>query len=216
VTVLALPRGLYAVVDDGFRPELSLPEQARLLAAAGVRVAQVRCKRSTGRAGWEAVHEAVRILQDAGVVAVVNDRVDWALLCGADGVHVGDEDLPAPEVRRLLGPDRLVGVTVRDAAGAVEAAEAGASYVGLGPVFATRTKEVPAPVLGLERLRGEVRRSPLPVIAIGGIGLATVTEVARTGVHGVAVVSDLWAADDLQAHVRALQRGFHLGETPGS
>jgi thiamine-phosphate pyrophosphorylase len=106
-------------------------------------------------------------------------------------------------------------VTVRGAAGAREAAAAGASYVGLGPVFATRTKEVPAPVLGLERLRAEVQGSPLPVVAIGGIGLETVTAVARAGVHGVAVVSDLWAGGDPTARVEALQRGFLLGETGG-
>ncbi len=213
--MLTLPRGLYAVLDEGCRPDLSLAEQARLLAAAGLRVAQVRCKRSSGRAGWEAVRDAVRVLRDAGVVALVNDRVDWALLSRADGVHVGDDDLPPREVRRLLGADRLVGVTVRNAAGAREAAAAGASYVGLGPVFATRTKEVLAPVLGLERLGAEVRQSPLPVVAIGGIGLATVTEVARSGVYGVAVASDLWAGGDLPARVQALQRGFLLGETPG-
>jgi len=87
--------------------------------------------------------------------------------------------------------------------------------VGLGPVFATRTKEVPAPVLGLERLRSEVQGSPLPVVAIGGIGLETVGAVARTGVHGVAVVSDLWAGEDPASRVHALQRAFLLGETEG-
>jgi thiamine-phosphate pyrophosphorylase len=213
---VALPRGLYAVVDDGVRPDLSLPQQARVLARAGVRVAQVRCKRAQGRAGWEAVREAVRVLRDAGVVALVNDRVDWAILSGADGVHLGDEDLPPADARRVLGAGPLVGVTVRGALGARQAAEAGASYVGLGPVFATRTKEVPAPVLGLERLRREVRESPLPVVAIGGIGLDSVTEVARTGVHGVAVLSDLWAGGDPASRIEALQRGFLLGETGGA
>jgi len=215
LSTVTLPRGLYAVVDDGVRPDLMPAEQARVLARAGVRVVQVRCKRSTGRAAWEAVRQAVAALREAGVVALVNDRVDWALLCGADGVHLGDEDLPPAEARRLLGPGRLVGVTVRGAAGACAARAAGASYVGLGPVFATRTKEVPAPVLGLERLRREVEGSPLPVIAIGGIGLDTVTAVARTGVHGVAVVSDLWAGGDPASRVEALQRGFLLGETEG-
>jgi thiamine-phosphate pyrophosphorylase len=210
---MLLPRGLYAVVDDAVRPDLPLPEKARLLARAGVRVAQVRCKRSHGREAWEAIRESVQLLQRAGILALVNDRVDWALLSGADGVHVGDEDLPPAEARQLLGPRRLVGVTVRGAAGAREAAAAGASYVGLGPVFASRTKEVPAPLLGLDRLRREVAECPLPVVAIGGIGLDTVTDVARTGVHGVAVVSDLWAGETLEARVKALQRGFLLGET---
>jgi thiamine-phosphate pyrophosphorylase len=215
VSAVPLPRGLYAVVDDGVRADLTLAEQARVLARAGIRVVQVRCKRAVGRTAWEAVREAVDALRQAGVVALVNDRVDWALLSGADGVHVGDVDLPPSEARRLLGPDRLLGVTVRGATGAREAAAAGASYVGLGPVFATRTKEVPAPVLGLERLGGEVQGSPLPVVAIGGIGLESVTAVARTGVHGVAVVSDLWSGDDPALRVQALQRAFHLGETGG-
>jgi len=210
-----LPRGLYAVLDDGVRPDLTLVEQAQVLARAGARVAQVRCNRGPGRTAWASVQGAVAVLRAAGVVTLVNDRVDWALLSGADGVHVGEEDLPPREARRLLGPDRIVGVTVRGAAGAREAAAAGASYVGLGPVFATRTKEVPAPVLGLERLRAEVQGSPLPVVAIGGIGLETVTAVARAGVHGVAVVSDLWAGGDPTARVEALQRGFLLGETGG-
>jgi len=215
VSTGVLPRGLYAVLDDGARKDLTLAEQARVLARAGVRVAQVRCKRGPGRTAWTSVQEAVAVLRAAGVVTLVNDRVDWALLSGADGVHVGDEDLPPREARRLLGPDRILGVTVRGAAGAREAAAAGATYVGLGPVFATRTKEVPAPVLGLERLGAEVQGSPLPVVAIGGIGLESVTAVARTGVHGVAVVSDLWAGGDPVARVEALQRGFLLGETGG-
>jgi len=215
LSAVSLPRGLYAVLDDGARPELTLVEQARLLARAGVRVAQVRCKGAVGRAAWESVRDAVDVLRQAGVVALVNDRVDWALLSGADGVHVGDVDLPPAEARRLLGPDCIVGVTVRGAAGAHEAGAAGATYVGLGPVFATRTKEVPAPVLGLDGLRREVQAIPLPVVAIGGISLEVVGAVARTGVHGVAVVSDLWSGGNPARQVEALQRGFFLGETEG-
>src|SRR5262249_59536760 len=101
-------------------------------------------------------------------VTRVNGRVDWTLLSEAGGVRPGDEDLPPGEARRVLGPDRVVGVTVRVATAALEAAAAGASYVGLGPVFATRTKEVPAPVMGLERLRREVRAIPPPGVASGG------------------------------------------------
>jgi len=166
-----------------------------------------------GRAAWESVREAVSVLRRAGVVALINDRVDWALLAGADGVHVGDEDLPPAEARAVLGPERLVGVTVRSSAGARAAAEAGASYVGLGPLFPTRTKSVAAPVLGLERLQREVADSPLPVVAIGGIGLESIAEVARAGAHGAAVLSDLWNAADVPARAKLLHARFVLGET---
>src|SRR5262249_23339345 len=194
---------------------------ARLLVGGEVLVAQVRCKRLVGRAAWEAVREAVAILRGAGVVALVNDRVDWALLAGADGVHVGDEDLPPPEARAVLGPHRLVGVTGRSSAGARApaeagagaAGEAGASCVGLGRLFPPRTKSVAAPVLGLERLRREVADSPLPVIAIGGIGLESIAEVARAGAHGAAVLSDLWNTADVPARAKLLHARFVLGET---
>ena len=208
-----LPRGLYAVCDDGVRPDLPLPEQARLLVAGGVRIAQVRCKRLTGRGAWESVRAAVAELRAGRALALVNDRVDWALLAGADGVHLGDDDLRPEEARALLGPQAVVGVTVRSAEGAQRAKEGGASYVGLGPVFATRTKEVPAPPLGLEGLRREVARSPLPVVAIGGLDASSLPAVAAAGAHAAAVISDLWNAPDVPIRVRALQAAFQLGET---
>lgn len=208
-----LPRGLYAVCDDGVRPDLPLPEQARLLVAGGVRIAQIRCKRLSGRAAWEAVLAAVAELRAGGALALVNDRVDWALLAGADGVHLGDDDLRPEEARALLGSEAVVGVTVRSAEGAQRAKEAGASYVGLGPVFATRTKEVPAPPLGLEGLRREMTRSPLPVVAIGGLGESSLPAVAAAGAHAAAVISDLWNASDVPTRVRVLQAAFQLGET---
>ena len=186
----------------------------RVLALAGSPGGAGAVKRALGRAAWTSVRDAVAVLRAAGVLTLVNDRVDWALLSGADGVHVGDEDLPPREARRLLGPDRVLGVTVRGAAGAREAAAAGATYVGLGPVFATRTKEVPAPVLGLEHSRTEVQASPLPVVAIGGIGLETVMAVAGTGVHGVAVVSDLWVGGDAASASRRCTR-LPLGRPRG-
>lgn len=206
-----LPRGLYLLCDDTVRPELPLVEKATRLLAGGARVVQLRMKRTPPREGLAVAREVVAACRRAGAVCVVNDRVDLALLAGADGVHVGDEDLPPEAARELLGPGRLVGVTVRDVAGARAAREAGADYVGLGPVFGTVTKQVSAPVLGLERFAAVVRESPLPVVGIGGVKLEDLPALAATGAHGVAVVSEALLAEDIVERVRHLSEAFDRG-----
>jgi thiamine-phosphate pyrophosphorylase len=206
-----LPRGLYLLCDDTVRPELPLGEKAVRLLAGGARVVQLRMKRTPAREALAAAREVVAACRSAGAVCLVNDRVDLALLAGADGVHVGDEDLPPEAARELLGEGRLVGVTVRDLAGARAAREAGADYVGLGPVFATTTKQVPAPVLGLERFAAVVRDSPLPVVGIGGVRGENLAALAATGAHGGAVASEALLAEDIAEQVRHLRAAFDRG-----
>src|SRR5262245_47707472 len=152
-----LPHGIYGLCDDTVRQDLPVDRQAALLLEGGIRVLQLRLKRTPAREAVEACRAAVERCRAAGALCLVNDRVDWALLSGADGVHVGDEDIPPEDARALLGPSRLVGVTVRDAQMARAAARAGADYAGVGPVFATATKRVSAPVMGTERLAAVVR-----------------------------------------------------------
>ncbi len=180
----ALPRGLYVLCDDTVRPELPLGEKAARLLAGGARVVQLRMKRTPLREALGAAREVVAACRRAGAVCLLNDRVDLALLAGADGVHVGDEDLPPEAARALLGPGRLVGVTVRGLADTHAARAAGADYVGLGPVFGTTTKQVPAPVLGLGGFAAVVRESPLPVVGIGGVKLENIADLAATGATG--------------------------------
>jgi thiamine-phosphate pyrophosphorylase len=148
-------------------------------------------KRTGSREAVAVSREVVKQAREAGCQVIINDRVDWALLSGADGVHLGDEDLLPADARSLLGEGRIIGVTVRSARMAAEAKAAGADYVGAGPVFATSSKQVPAPVMGLEAMRVLVGESPLPVVAIGGIGLGNIPAVAETGAHSAAVLSDL-------------------------
>jgi thiamine-phosphate pyrophosphorylase len=205
------PPGLYALADDSALPELPVLAQTEALLRGGVRVIQLRLKRTGGAAAVALARGVVGLAHRAGAVVLVNDRVDWALLSSADGVHLGEEDLTPAEARRLLGPAALVGVTVRSAAEARVAREAGADYVGLGPVFVPRSKQVAAPVLGLEVFRREVRGSPLPVVGIGGIGLLSIRAVAAAGAHGAAVVSDLLGADDIPARARLLAEEFLRG-----
>jgi thiamine-phosphate pyrophosphorylase len=206
-----LPRGLYLLCDDSIRPELPLGEKAARLLAGGARVVQLRMKRTPPREALAVAREVVAGCRQAGAMCLVNDRVDLALLAGADGVHVGDEDLPPEAARELLGEGRLVGVTVRDLAGARAAREAGADYVGLGPVFPTTTKQVPAPVLGLERFAAVVRESPLPVVGIGGVKWENLAALAATGAHGGAVVSEALLAEDIAEQVRRLRAAFDRG-----
>jgi thiamine-phosphate pyrophosphorylase len=206
-----LPRGPYLLCDDTVRPELPLGEKAARLLAGGARVIQLRMKRTPPREALAAAREVVAACHRAGALCLLNDRVDLALLAGADGVHVGDEDLPPEAARELLGPRKVVGVTVRNAAGARVAKEAGADYVGVGPVFGTTTKQVPAPVLGVEGFAAVVRDSPLPVVGIGGVGLVNIGQVAAAGAHGAAVVSDALLAEDIAERVRRLMAAFDMG-----
>ncbi|MBU8899756.1 thiamine phosphate synthase [Corallococcus sp. H22C18031201] len=207
----SLPRGPYLLCDDSLLPEVSLAEKAARLLAGGARILQLRMKRTPVREALGAAREVVARCHAAGALCLVNDRVDLALLSGADGVHVGDEDLPPEAARQLLGPGRLVGVTVRGVEGARAARDAGADYVGLGPVFGTTTKQVAAPVLGLEAFAQVVRACPLPVVGIGGVGLENIGRVAAAGAHGAAVASDALLAQDIAERVRRLADAFDRG-----
>ncbi|HME89883.1 MAG TPA: thiamine phosphate synthase [Myxococcaceae bacterium] len=206
--VPGFPKGLYAICDDAVRPELTLEEKAGLLLAGGVRVMQLRMKRTAAAAALAAARQVARMCRGAHAICIIDDRVDYALMSGADGVHLGDDDLPASQVRRLLGPHKLVGVTVRNLAMAGAAQEAGADYVGVGPVFASGTKFVGVEPLGIEGLRAVARGSTLPVVAISGINLSNVGRIAGAGAHGAAVLSDLLGATDIPARARALAGEF--------
>ncbi|WP_163999911.1 thiamine phosphate synthase [Pyxidicoccus caerfyrddinensis] len=206
-----LPRGPYLLCDDTVLPDVPLVDKAARLVAGGARVVQLRMKRTPPREALAAAREVAALCRRAGALCLLNDRVDLALLAGADGVHVGDEDLPPEAARELLGPGRLVGVTVRGVDGARAAREAGADYVGVGPLFGTTTKQVAAPVLGLEAFAAVVKGSPLPVVGIGGVGLANISRVAAAGAHGAAVVSDALLAGDIAERVRQLVAAFERG-----
>lgn len=206
-----LPSGLYALCDDSVRPELPLVAKAQALLEGGVRVLQLRMKRTGGREAVVVAREIVERCHAVDALCIINDRVDWALLAGADGVHLGEEDLAPSDARTLLGPGRLIGVTVRTAEMAQVARAAGAGYVGAGPVFSTSSKTVSAPVMGTAALARLVVESPLPVVGIGGIGLANIGQVAATGAHGAAVLSDLLLSGDVAGRARALADAFAAG-----
>ncbi|HUL58414.1 MAG TPA: thiamine phosphate synthase [Anaeromyxobacteraceae bacterium] len=198
-------RGLYAIVG-GADPVA----QSRAAIAGGAAVVQVRLK---DRPSGEILEIARRVIEVARgrALVLVNDRADLAALAGADGVHVGDEDLPPADARRVVGPDRLVGRTARTLEEARAAVAGGADHVGFGPVHATRTKALAVPPRGLGPLREVCGALGAPVVAIGGIDLAGIGAVAAAGAACAAVVDALFGAGDAEANARALAEAFAAG-----
>ncbi len=192
-------RGIYALVRS--------PEEAGDALTGGARVVQVRLKDAPAGEVLEVARRVVALAAGRALV-IVNDRVDLALLSGADGVHLGDEDLPVPEARRLLGPDLLLGRTTRTLDEARVAIASGADHVGFGPVFASRTKPLSLAPRGIPALRDVCARLGAPVVAISGIELSNVAEVARAGAACAAVVEAIFGAGDPRENAARLAAAF--------
>ena len=177
--------------------------------AAGLRVAQLRAKSSLDEDELLRVgREARRLTRATGAALIINDRVDMARDLDADGAHVGQEDLPPAEARRILGEGRLLGLSTHSREQVLRAQREPVDYIGFGPVFPTTTKENPSPVTGLENLAWAVRTSRLPVVAIGGITLENVDAVLASGARSVAVISAVSRAADPAEAVRAFLSRF--------
>lgn len=177
--------------------------------AAGVRVVQYRDKEADTRT----LYEEACLLRELcrGVLFLVNDRVDVALAVEADGVHLGQQDLPCPVARRLLGPDKIIGVTVSSLAEARQAVLDGADYLGVSPIFPTCTKPDAGASCGLELLRQIRAEVSLPLIAIGGITLANAPQVVAAGADGLCAISAVLDEPELEEAIRRFQALFAPG-----
>jgi thiamine-phosphate pyrophosphorylase len=199
---------LYLVTDRGLSGPRGVLETVRAAVAGGVTLVQVRSPDVKGRDFVEEARALKAMLAPLGVPLIVNDRVDVALAVDADGVHVGQHDIDPRAVRAMLGPTKIVGLSVgsmaewdasRDALGAVD-------YLGTGPVYGTLTKSDAGRPIGPEGLAAMVQLSHMPVVAIGGIGPATLRATLSARPAGVAVVSAIMAAPDPQKAARDLRR----------
>ena len=187
---MKLPR-LYAIADASFFPETeSLLQFAQELAAAGVTLLQYRNKAGSAR---QILDDALALRQTLPpqVRLIMNDRADLALAAGFNGVHVGQDDLSPESVRRLIGPDRWLGVSTHNPEQVREAAATSVDYIAVGPVFATASKANPDPVIGLEGVRRARALTTKPLVAIGGITRENCLSVIAAGADSVAVISDL-------------------------
>jgi thiamine-phosphate pyrophosphorylase len=174
----------------------------------GVTVVQIRAKALPFREFLDLGLNAADRLAGTGVLLLVNDRVDIALACGADGVHLGQEDMPLATARNILGRDRIIGISVNTVEEARAAEAGGADYVGAAPAFATATKETALPVLGPEGVRSIKRAVRIPVVAIGGINAGNLTALAASGADGIAVISAVLGAPDARRAAEDLRKAF--------
>ena len=201
MTRLVLPP-LYAIVDplDTGRAPLIL---AQALLDGGARVLQLRLPSATSRELFDAARALRPLTRRTGALLIVNDRPDVARAADADGVHLGQDDLPATAARRIVGPEAIVGVSTHDVAQARAAAAAGADYLGVGPIFTTTTKANALDARGLALVRDVRAAVTLPLVAIGGITPDTAGAVRAAGADAVAMIGALVRADDVAAAVRA-------------
>ncbi len=197
---LSLPP-LYAILD----PEQTrgrLPEHVlRELLNGGAKVVQLRAKKMSARSFLELAHRARELTRTHSCRLIINDRVDVALACDADGVHLGQEDLPLRAARPLLA-EKIIGISTHDREQAEQAQDGGADYIGFGPIYGTTTKQTGYAVRGVAMLR-EIRNVVhIPIVAIGGINEGNVSEIWTAGADAVAIISDILAAEDITAKVR--------------
>jgi thiamine-phosphate pyrophosphorylase len=208
----ALPlRGFYAILDiaEVHGDQDAAVARAEELLAAQPCVLQLRAKRAGAAFVRDLGRRLLPLCRAAGVPFCMNDRVDLALVVGADIVHVGQDDLDIADVRQLLGTSKMsIGVSTHDLAQALAAAAAGADYLGFGPVFPTASKERPDPVVGLAGLRQVTAAVKLPVVAIGGITRARLPEVVAAGAAAAAIIADIDRAPNRAAAAREAAAAF--------
>jgi thiamine-phosphate pyrophosphorylase len=190
--------GLYAICDNTFSPQYPHGELARLLLKGGASILQLRMK---GEKDLNRVKEAAEEIliekKNSSFTFIINDYVEVAETLPVDGVHVGKDDLPVPEVRKRVGPKKIIGYSSHSLEEAKKAEQDGADYIAFGAIFPTKTKGSGHPVQGVEKLKALVREIQIPVVAIGGITKENIDAVLKTGVDAIAMITALTQAPDV-------------------
>ncbi|MBI3606409.1 MAG: thiamine phosphate synthase [Nitrospirae bacterium] len=194
---------LYLITDRHLAGQRQLPETVADALRGGVRAIQLREKDLAPRALLELAAEVRALTNSARAVLLINDRIDVMLAVDADGVHLRADSLPTRAVRRILGPGKLIGVSTHSIEAVWRAADEGADFVTFGPVFETPSKIRYCPPVGVGALAEACRHSGVPVFALGGITRDRIAAVMGAGAHGVAVISEIIAARDIQSAARA-------------
>lgn len=203
-------RGLYVITDERWLGHIAT---ARAALKGGATIIQLRDKTTAPAQLLPIAHQLRALTAAAGACLLVNDRLDLAQLCGADGVHLGPDDWPVAAVRQVLGPEKIIGISCGTPAEAAQALALGADYVGAGAVFSTATKPDAGPAIGLPVLRSIAQATTLPIAAIGGLDATNLAQVLAAGAKMACVVSAVAAAGDelaMEAATRALVRALSV------
>ena len=199
-----LPAGLYGITAEEFSRGRSNTLVVREMLAAGIRIVQYREKENkTGREKYEECLAISKLCREAGALFIVNDHIDIALAVNADGVHIGQDDMPLPVVRRLVG-SKIIGLSTHSPEQAMEAISLGADYIGVGPIFSTHTKKNVCDAVGLSYLDWVVQNADIDFVAIGGIKEHNQGEVVAHGAKTIALVTEIVGAEDIGEMVRTL------------
>jgi len=205
---------LYPVTDQAQSNGRTNDEVLAGIIAGGVRIVQLREKQLDKKAFYEMARRFRKATEDADVLLVINDHLDIALACGADGVHLGQDDLPL-SVAKKLAPELIIGVSTHDLDEALAAQDGGADYVNIGPIFPTGTKKVPIPPRTPDAIREVAPRLTVPFTVMGGINKSNIGQVLDAGAKRIAVVTAVTRAPDIAAAVRELRGIIRQRESSG-
>lgn len=201
---MILPKGIYALTSEPHSLGRSNVEVGKQILTSGVKILQYREKSKKMKAMYEECLALRKMTREAGALFIVNDHLDLALAVDADGVHVGQDDLPVKVVREIVGPNRIIGLSTHSPEQAQAAVREGADYIGVGPIYKTQTKtDVCAPV-GLEYLRYVVENLNIPFVTIGGIKEHNLFDVVKNGAETVALVTEIVGSEDIHGTIMRL------------
>lgn len=203
-----LSTDIYGLTAEEFSAGRSNQEVVEDMLAAGIKFIQYREKDKKAREMYYECLKIKELVRAAGATFLINDHIDLALAIDADGVHIGQDDLPPSEVRRLLGPDKIIGLSTHSPDQAHAALETGVDYIGVGPIFTTHTKKDVCAAVGLEYLDYVVKNIDLPFVAIGGIKEHNIKEVRQHGARMIALVTEIVGAGDIVGKVNAIQKAM--------
>jgi thiamine-phosphate pyrophosphorylase len=198
----------YYFITDASCSALGNVRDVEQAARAGVRLIQYRNKTASTRDLYDEASQLKALCSESGSRLIINDRIDIAMSVDADGVHIGQSDLPYVDARRLLGDRKIIGVSVRSVEEALQAWRMGADYVGVGPIFSTSTKADDGEPCGLDTLKAIRRTCGIPIAAIGGIDLTNVRKVIESGADMVCAISAVVSSADVAAEIRKFQKEF--------